>query len=68
MPTIETYELGARNLAKDVRETSDRLRKAKLITYLGNLRYTQYVETREPRARKLAANCYIAARSLSWGV
>jgi hypothetical protein len=65
MATKETYELGARNLVSRMQKTPDLKRKAEIITHLGNLRFSQYQNTREPRARTLAANCYIAARYMN---
>jgi len=66
MATNEQYESAAKNLAKEIRESSDPVKKARTMTYLGNLRYSQYITTKEPKARKLAGNCYIAARQLSF--
>lgn len=65
MPTNETYEIGAKNLAERIKTTQNLSEKAKIMTYLGNLRYSQYESTREPRARQLAGNCYIAAKYLN---
>lgn len=65
MPTNEIYELGAKNLADRIRSTQDLSTKAQIMTYLGNLRYSQYESTNEPRARRLAANCYIASKYMN---
>jgi hypothetical protein len=66
MATKEIYERGAANLANRARETSNPRMKGIILTHLGNLRYSQYINTHEARARRLAGNCYIAARSLSY--
>ena len=66
MATQEQYELGARNLTKRMQETKDLTTKSRIMTCMGNLRYAEYQNTREPRARKLAGNCYIAARHLGY--
>ncbi len=65
MPTNEIYELGAKNLADRIRSTSDLKTKSQIMNYLGNLRFSQYESTNEPRARRLAANCYIASKYLN---
>ena len=65
MPTNEIYELGAKNLADRIRNTQDLSVKSQIMSYLGNLRYSQYETTKEPRARRLAANCYIASKYLN---
>jgi len=65
MATKEQYELGARRLAKSIRETSDMQEKSRLMTYLGNARYNQFLCYKDRRARNLATNCYLAAKLLS---
>ena len=39
-------------------------RKANILTQIGDIRANNYIETKDPRERKLAANCYIAATYL----
>ena len=65
MATREKYEQGARVLAQRTRETRNQGKKANLLTYLGNLRNTQYRVTEDPRAQRLASNCYKAATRLN---
>lgn len=66
MATTEQYESGAKNLTKRIQDTTDLTTKARIMTYMGNLRYAQYQNTKDPRARRLAGNCYIAARHLGY--
>lgn len=66
MPTNETYETGAKNLASRIRNTSNLKIKSGIMACLGNLRYSQYRSYREPRIRRLASNCYLAAKYLSY--
>ena len=62
MATKEQYEMCAKTLTENIREASDLEEKAALMTCVGNTRYSQYLMYREPRARRLAANCYLAAK------
>jgi hypothetical protein len=62
MPTKEQYESGAQNLIERIKQSEAYATKARIMTALGNLRLSQYQHTLEPRAKRLAGNCYIAAR------
>jgi len=66
MATKEQYEKGAKNLAQKIREVQSPAEKARVMTCLGNLRYSQYRATQEAQALKLAGNCYLAARSFHY--
>lgn len=66
MATKEQYEEGAKNLAQRVRAAPSLGEKARVMTCLGNLRYSQYRATQETLALRLARNCYLAARSFHY--
>ena len=61
MPTNEQYEAAAKNLTRRVQNTNDLVKKMETMTYIGNLRSSQYRTTLDPRAKRLAENCYNAA-------
>ena len=66
MATKEQYKKGAKNLTQRVREASTLAEKARVMTCLGNLRYSEYQATQESQALRLAGNCYLAARSFHY--
>lgn len=65
MATKQDYETGARVLAGRIKESQDPIARARIMNYLGNLRYAEYKHTENKDARRLAGNCYIAARFLN---
>jgi len=64
MATKEQYELGARILIKRIRDTPYQVEKMRLMSYLKNLRTSQYKTTGEERAKILAKNCLRAEEKL----
>jgi hypothetical protein len=68
MITKEQYERAADRVAQRIRNASALKEKEKIMLGLGNLRYLQYRNTGEIRAKVLAANCYLAARNLHYRV
>lgn len=65
MATTEQYENAARRLNLAIRE-AEPSEKQRLMHALGNVRFSEYRETQDPRCRRLAANCYLAARSFHY--
>jgi len=66
MATNEDYENGAMNIIERIQETTRPQEKERLITGMGNLRFAQYRTTGDTRARRLAENCYFAARNFHY--
>jgi hypothetical protein len=66
MATNEDYENGARNLIWRIQAAPMPQEKEKLMNSMGNLRFAQYKATGETRVRKLAGNCYLAARNFHY--
>jgi hypothetical protein len=60
MPTNEQYESGAKILSERIRQSDSDVIKMKIISCLGNLRYSQYRATGEEKYKRLAKNCYRA--------
>ncbi|MEI7718789.1 MAG: hypothetical protein WCI72_02890 [archaeon] len=66
MATNENYENGAMNLIGRIQATQMPREKERLMNGMGNLRFAQYRTTGDTRARRLAANCYLAARNFRY--
>jgi hypothetical protein len=57
MPTNEQYEQAAQVLSKRAVEMRNPVEKMRTMSYLKNLRNSQYRNTGEERAKRLARNC-----------
>ena len=64
MPTQQQYELGAAILTLRARASDNLVDKMKIMSYLGNIRESQYKATGEERAKKLTRNCRRAEEKL----
>lgn len=60
------FEMEAKGLVARIREAEDPSDKYQLTMDLGDLRFVQYKTTKDPReherAKRLARNCYFAAK------
>jgi hypothetical protein len=61
----DLYEIAARGFIALTKGSPTPSMKAAILMDFGDARYMQYEATKDPRARRLAANCYIASRKLN---